>query len=67
MVAAAHLFARTTEEIRAEARRAQSLEQRALERGEVALACRIQAHVAAYRWLLGEADVAPLTGAGWRR
>jgi hypothetical protein len=31
-------------------------------RGEVALARRIEAHIAAYRWLLGESDVAPATG-----
>ena len=55
------LLARTPEEIRAEAWRALALHPKALAR-DVNEARRIEAHVATYRWLLGDIDVAPYTG-----
>jgi hypothetical protein len=62
VLATVMLFARTPEEIRAEAWRALEIHREALARGELMLASRIEAHVATYRWLLGDTDVAPVTG-----
>ena len=56
------LLARTPEEIRAEAWRALAVHREMLARGDVDEAHRIEAHVAAYRWLLGDNDVAPVSG-----
>jgi hypothetical protein len=60
--ATAVLLAHTPEEIRAEARRALTLLCAAIDRRDHAQADRIRAHVTAYAWLLGETDVAPVTG-----
>jgi hypothetical protein len=70
------LLARTPEQIRTEARRALAVHREATDRaahyrlrGEEwravmyeNQASRIRAHVTAYTWLLGETDVAPVTG-----
>jgi hypothetical protein len=56
------LLARTPEEIRAEAWRALAAHRDMLARGNVDQARRIEAHVTASRWLLGETDIAPITG-----
>ena len=56
------LLARTPEEIRAEARRALAVHREMVAEGDMDEARRIEAHLAAYRWLLGDTDVAPVTG-----
>ena len=56
------LLARTPVEIRAEARRALAVHREMVAEGDMDEARRIEAHLAAYRWLLGETDVAPVTG-----
>jgi hypothetical protein len=56
------LLARTPEEIRAEARRALAVHREMVAAGDMDEARRIEAHVTAYRWLLGDTDVAPITG-----
>jgi hypothetical protein len=56
------LLARTPNEIRAEVLRALAVRRELLAEGDVNEARRIDAHVATYRWLLGETDIAPYTG-----
>ena len=56
------MLARTPEEIRTEAWRALAVHPELIARGNVHEAERIRAHVATYRWLLGDTDVAPYTG-----
>ena len=56
------LLARTPDEIRAEIRRALEARVEMVAEGDTDEVSRIDAHVAAYRWLLGETDVAPVTG-----
>ena len=55
------LLARTPEEIKAEARCALAVHRGMIAEGDMDEARRIEAHVAAYMWLLGDADVAPVT------
>ena len=56
------LLAHPLEAIRAEAWRALAVHHSAVARGDLARARRIEAHIAAYQWLLGETDTAPVTG-----
>jgi len=56
------LLARTPEEIQAEIRRALEARLEMVAEGDTDEVRRIDGHVAAYRWLLGESDVAPVTG-----
>jgi hypothetical protein len=56
------LLARTPEEIRAEVRRALEARLEMVAEGDTDEVSRIDAHVAAYRWLLGNTDIAPYTG-----
>jgi len=56
------LLARTPVEIRAEARRALAVHREMVAAGDMNEARRIEAHVAPYRWLLGDTEVPPVTG-----
>lgn len=56
------LLARTPDEIRAELDRALAVRRDMVAVGDSDEVRRIDAHVAAYRWLLGEVDIAPVTG-----
>ena len=56
------LLVRTPEEIRAEIRRALEARREAVAKADADEVRRIDIHVAAYHWLLGDTDVAPYTG-----
>ena len=56
------LLARTPEEIRAELARALQVRRDMVDAGDRDEVRRIDAHTAAYRWLLGDTDIAPVTG-----
>jgi hypothetical protein len=58
----APLLARAPEEIRAEITRALAAQRDMVAEGDMDEARQIEAHVAAYHWLLGDTDVAPVTG-----
>ena len=56
------LLGRTPDEIRAELERALEVRRAMVAVGDCDEVRRIDAHAAAYRWLLGDTDVAPVTG-----
>jgi hypothetical protein len=56
------LLARRPDEIRAELERALEVRRSMVAAGDSDEVSRIDAHVAAYRWLLGDTGVAPVTG-----
>jgi hypothetical protein len=65
------LLAHTPDEIRAELARALQVRRAMVDAGDSDEVRRIDAHTTAYRWLLGDTDIAPVTGrqvpAGTRR
>ena len=56
------LLARTPDEIRAELARALQVRRDMVDAGDRDEVRRIDAHITAYRWLLGDTDIAPVTG-----